>query len=178
MIHRSTHVKSNNPYDQPDIDRKLPAYYQDYDQLTELEDSTTPTMTDNGLPQRAGVAFNPDTYLPPASTKRRNFDAKAYANKITDTAVNSINTTESVNTAYADATRYTPIPDSLKPIYQTKGNTLYLNTSKLTAFEPYGASKVFEDMNGGVLIDRDLVKVTVKIRGIPGTQFSYLNKLT
>ncbi len=47
----------------------------------------------------------------------------------------------------------------------------------MTSADPFSVSKTFKDLNGGVLVHRDLVEVTVSLRGTAGTQFAYLERL-
>jgi hypothetical protein len=172
LLHWATHVTRANPYSQQQA--PSPSVIQsvtDEASLNALEDSLTPTLSSSDS-SVAGVGFNPDTYQVPKNLSNEEI------NKLSTEVINSIDVTKVVTNAYADATRYVPVAETLRPIYQTKWTTLYLPTNKITTSDPFTASKVFKDLNGWVLIDRDLVQVTVKISGTSWQQFAYLEKLT
>lgn len=178
LLHWSTHVTRSNPYDQPIVKRESVDYYQNYEQLSGLESKTTPTLSASDA-EKAGLTT--DTNFASWLPKDKNgwdYNATTFGSDVASRAVNSINVSQAVNAAYTDASRYVPVPDSLRPTYQTKGTTLYLPTNKTSSGDPFAVTKTFKDLNGGLLIDRDLVQVTVKISGTPGVQFAYLDKLT
>lgn len=178
LIHWSTHVTRGNPYDQPIVKRESVESYQDYEQLSELESKVTPTLWASDA-QNAWLTSNTDfTSWLPEDKNWWDYDADTFGSDVASRAVNSINVSQAVNAAYTDASRYVPVSDTLRPVYQTKGTTLYLPTNKTASTDPFAVTKTFKDLNGGLLIDRDLVEVTIRITGTPGVQFAYLDKLT
>jgi FG-GAP-like repeat len=172
LIHWSTHVARSNPYSQQPIASSATMQaITNETWLNQLEDTLNPTLSRSDS-SSAGVGFNPDTYQAPDKLD------KAWIAAISKQVTDSVNVNQVIDTAYVDATRYVPVAETLRPTYQTKWTTLYLPTNKTTTSDPFAASRVFKDLNGWVLTDRDLVQITVKITGTPWVQFAYLDKLT
>jgi len=173
LLHWASHINASTPYTNPSIPLQQARDYNTIDDLQWLSDAVMPVANTEVSSQIDLSDFTAD--LP---QWRSDYSAEQFASGVSTNAINSFNASSLASLTYWDATRYVPVPSVLAPTYQQADTPLYIPARSLNPYDPFQTNKTFTDLNGWVLVDRDLVRVTVSIRGLSWVQFAYLEKLT